>query len=191
MAVGAYIGCALLGLAQKQIRLHEACTSKYCDHRWETGVFSSPVTIGCPQNKHTKKAAHMCLCPQTIADKPHLREALLEVVVQDVRLLRHNRQRDVVSHAERALLSALRHVGDLRSNRVLNVEIQKGRGVISCQHSQEPVVVGGVCSRLEGGRSGLGCHSKGPSSPSTDTINGTAVTTGTGGCNRFVKADKH
>ena len=47
------------------------------------------------------------------AKTTHLCEALLEVVVQDVRLLRHDRQRDVIPHAERALLAGLGHVGDL------------------------------------------------------------------------------
>lgn len=42
-----------------------------------------------------------------------LREALLEVVVQNVRLLRHHGEGNVVAHAERALLSCLGHVRDL------------------------------------------------------------------------------
>lgn len=45
--------------------------------------------------------------------KTHLGEALLEVVVQHVRLLGHDRQRDVIAHAERALLSGLRHISNL------------------------------------------------------------------------------
>lgn len=47
----------------------------------------------------------------------HLCEALLEVVVEDVRLFGHYRKGDVVSHAERALLPALGHVGNLLSNK--------------------------------------------------------------------------
>ena len=101
-------------LAERKVGLRETVRNKITPNQTKPHQSkpnqAKPTQTKTPKNPKSKTYKQTNKSPIT---SRYLRKTLLEVVVQDVRLLRHDRKGDIVSHAERTLLAALGHVGNL------------------------------------------------------------------------------